>query len=127
MREREIFTASKCVEEPLFSHTFLLTISSYFAGLMLIKLISFTVFSVLLRKPQVFPSSSRNLNFFSRNTPPSIKQQISGQLQVTDCLGTGKYLGMPSMNGRKKKSIFSYLRDKIWRKIQQWLTPFKGW
>lgn len=29
-----------------------------------------------------------------------------------------KYLGIPSMIGRKKKSIFNYLRDKIWKQIQ---------
>jgi len=35
-------------------------------------------------------------------------------------MGNGKYLGMPSMVGRNKKAIFGYLRDRVWRRIQQW-------
>ncbi|KAL5162745.1 hypothetical protein HKD37_07G019792 [Glycine soja] len=48
------------------------------------------------------------------------KEEISETLGVTECLEIGKYLGMSSMIGRKKKSVFGYLRDTIWRKIQQW-------
>ncbi|MCH82487.1 RNA-directed DNA polymerase (Reverse transcriptase), partial [Trifolium medium] len=35
-------------------------------------------------------------------------------------MGTGKYLGLPSTIGRKKKAIFGYVRDRVWQKIQHW-------
>jgi len=35
-------------------------------------------------------------------------------------VGSGKYLGLPSMIGRKKKAIFSYIWDRIWKRIQSW-------
>jgi hypothetical protein len=35
-------------------------------------------------------------------------------------MGNGKYLGLPSMIGRNKKSIFSFIKDRIWKKIQNW-------
>ncbi|MCI66500.1 hypothetical protein A2U01_0087758, partial [Trifolium medium] len=30
---------------------------------------------------------------------------------VTEVIGTGKYLGMPSMIGRNKKAVFGHLKD----------------
>jgi hypothetical protein len=35
-------------------------------------------------------------------------------------LGTGNYLGLPSMVGRKKKSVFAYLKDRVWKRIDSW-------
>ncbi|PNY06371.1 ribonuclease H, partial [Trifolium pratense] len=35
-------------------------------------------------------------------------------------MGHGKYLGLPSIIGRDKKSIFSFIKDRIWKKIQSW-------
>ena len=75
-------------------------------------------------------SSSLSINlqkfeiYFSKNTNEQTKEEISETLGVTECLEIGKYLGMSSMIGRKKKSVFGYLRDTIWRKIQQWSRRF---
>ncbi|MCI00775.1 RNA-directed DNA polymerase (Reverse transcriptase), partial [Trifolium medium] len=52
--------------------------------------------------------------YFSRNTPSNIKER------VTEVLGRGRYLGMPSMIGRNKKAMFGYLKDRMWKKIQSW-------
>jgi hypothetical protein len=49
--------------------------------------------------------------YFSRNTPNDMKESISNILGVTKVLGTGRYLGMPSMIGRNKKAMFGYLRQ----------------
>jgi hypothetical protein len=54
---------------------------------------------------------SKSEVYFSRNTPTNIKDQISGILGVNEVMGTGRYLGMPSMIGRNKKAMFGYLRD----------------
>jgi hypothetical protein len=39
---------------------------------------------------------------------------------VQAVLGTGKYLGLPSMIGRSRKAIFSFIKDRIWKKINSW-------
>jgi hypothetical protein len=39
---------------------------------------------------------------------------------VRHVLGTGSYLGLPSMIGRKKKTIFAYLKDRIWKRMNSW-------
>jgi hypothetical protein len=46
-----------------------------------------------------------------------VKGNISNILEVTKELGTGQYLSMPSMVGRNKKAVFSYLRDGTWKRI----------
>ena len=35
-------------------------------------------------------------------------------------LGQGKYLGLPSLIGRKKREVFSFLREKVWQKTKEW-------
>jgi hypothetical protein len=39
---------------------------------------------------------------------------------VRHVLETGNYLGLPSMVGRKKKSVFAYLKDRVWKRINSW-------
>ncbi|XP_073121068.1 uncharacterized protein [Henckelia pumila] len=45
---------------------------------------------------------------------------LTNILTIETTLNTEKYLGMPSMMGRKKREIYGYLKEKLWRKIQQW-------
>ncbi|CAJ2669980.1 unnamed protein product [Trifolium pratense] len=45
---------------------------------------------------------------------------LAGILGVRHVLGTGIYLGLPSMVGRSKKAIFSYIKDRIWKRINSW-------
>lgn len=33
-------------------------------------------------------------------------------------LTTRRYLGLPLMVGRSKKSVFSFLKERVWKKIQ---------
>ena len=35
-------------------------------------------------------------------------------------MGTRKYLGLPSMIGRDKRSVFAFIKDRIWRRINAW-------
>lgn len=35
-------------------------------------------------------------------------------------LGNGKYLGVPSVVGRSKKSTFSYVKERVWKRISSW-------
>jgi hypothetical protein len=41
------------------------------------------------------------------------QEDLSRLMGVRHVLGTGKYLGLPSLIGRKKKDTFSYIKDRI--------------
>lgn len=56
--------------------------------------------------------------FYSRNVSEETRVGLSNLLGVRVCLGTGNYLGLPSIIGRKKKVTFNYLKD--WKKINSW-------
>ena len=46
--------------------------------------------------------------FYSKNVEQPLQQVITGILGVRAILGTGKYLGLPSMVGQSKKETFSF-------------------
>jgi hypothetical protein len=58
--------------------------------------------------------------FCSRNVHQGVKNVITNILGVQAVLGTGKYLGLPSMVGRSKKATFNFIKDRVWRKINSW-------
>jgi hypothetical protein len=43
--------------------------------------------------------------YYSKNTTGDMKEKIQSILQVTESMGSGKYLGLPSMVGRKKRQF----------------------
>lgn len=72
-----------------------------------------------MRKLQVKASTLPNLGFFfNSNVADILKEGIANILNVFDGLDIGRYLGMPSLVGRKKKAIFSFLRKKMWKRVQ---------
>jgi hypothetical protein len=58
--------------------------------------------------------------YCSRNVPTEAREAVANQLGVSQVLGTGKYLGLPSMIGRSKKSTFKFIKDRLWKKISSW-------
>lgn len=60
--------------------------------------------------------------FFSSNVRTDKQSEIKNILQVHNGIGNSKYLGLPSLIGKSKKPVFSYLKDKIWAKIKSWNT-----
>jgi ribonuclease HI len=58
--------------------------------------------------------------FFSRNLSMAAQEDLSRIMGVRHVLGTGNYLGLPSMIGRKKKNIFAYIKDRVWKRINSW-------
>ncbi|RWR76746.1 LINE-1 reverse transcriptase isogeny [Cinnamomum micranthum f. kanehirae] len=62
--------------------------------------------------------------FFSSNVPLDIRDHISSSLGVFSPLNMGRYLEAPSLIGRKKKEVFSYLRQRIWKRINGWKGKF---
>ncbi|XP_058784450.1 uncharacterized protein LOC131659256 [Vicia villosa] len=65
-----------------------------------------------------------NLNkyevFFSRNLSFPAQEDLANVMGVRHVLGTGKYLGLPSMIGRSKKATFTFIKDGIWERINYW-------
>lgn len=63
--------------------------------------------------------------FYSRNVPDTLKNNITNILGVQAILGTGKYLGMPSMIGRDRTATFAYIKDRVWQRINSWSSKNK--
>jgi len=51
--------------------------------------------------------------YCSRNVPDPLKQTLSDIVGVQAVLGTGKYLGLPSMVGRDQNATFAYMKDRV--------------
>ncbi|MCH93169.1 RNA-directed DNA polymerase (Reverse transcriptase), partial [Trifolium medium] len=58
--------------------------------------------------------------FFSRNLSIAAQDDLARLMGVKHVLGTGNYLGLPSMIGRKKRDIFAYIKDRVWKRINSW-------
>jgi hypothetical protein len=71
-------------------------------------------------------ASSQEINmtkfevFFSRNLILAAQEDLSRIMGVKHVLGIGTYLGLPSMAGRIKKSIFTFFKNHIWNRINSW-------
>ncbi|KAM7480035.1 hypothetical protein LguiA_028248 [Lonicera macranthoides] len=71
-------------------------------------------------------ASGQKINFskssilFSTNTNSEIQQNICGLLGVERTTNHGEYLGAPSLIGRNKKEVFSYVKVKAWRRMFGW-------
>ncbi|MCH96415.1 RNA-directed DNA polymerase (Reverse transcriptase) [Trifolium medium] len=48
------------------------------------------------------------------------QEDVSRVMGVRHVLGTGKYMGLPSMIGGKKKETFAYVKDRILKRINSW-------
>lgn len=58
--------------------------------------------------------------FYSSNVKRDKQCEISGILRVWNDLTQSKYLGLLSLIGRSKTSIFKFVKDKVWKKLQSW-------
>ncbi|GAU40243.1 hypothetical protein TSUD_219530 [Trifolium subterraneum] len=63
---------------------------------------------------------SKSEVFFSRNISKEAQKDLPRLMGVRHVLGTGTYLGLPSLVGRSKKNTFAYIKDRIWKKINSW-------
>ncbi|XP_058783149.1 uncharacterized protein LOC131657807 [Vicia villosa] len=63
---------------------------------------------------------SKSEVFFSRNLSVPAQEDLAKVMGVRHVLGTGIYLGLPSLIGRSKKATFSFVKDRIWKRINSW-------
>ena len=49
-----------------------------------------------------------------------MKHGIKATLGVPEIMQYEKYLGLPSLVGKRKKESFNYIKEKVWRKLQGW-------
>jgi len=57
---------------------------------------------------------------FSPNTSDDDKQGVMEALSIRSETMNERYLGLPVFVGRSRSNVFSYLKDRIWQKIQGW-------
>jgi len=61
---------------------------------------------------------------FSHKTPTALKETTKAVLLIQNEGGTGKYLGLPELIGRKKRDLFSSIVDRIKQKARSWSNRF---
>ena len=57
---------------------------------------------------------------FSKNTKSFEKNQFMASLGITTVAQNEKYLGLPMYMGRSKKRTFEYLKERVWKRLQEW-------
>ena len=116
-----IFGVSLCREGPKVTHLFFADDSLLFC-----KANSHECNSILELLEKYERASGQRINrnktqlFFSSNTNQQVRNSIKGKLGVAVSHQFDKYLGLPSFVGRGKKQSFSYIRERVWQKIQGW-------
>jgi hypothetical protein len=58
---------------------------------------------------------------FAKGRNNTTLSEIKGVLQVFYEALSERYLGMPIDVGLSVTSVFSYLKDRVWKKVQGWL------
>ena len=54
---------------------------------------------------------------FSRNTSSTVKEEVSETLRILIMDDLGRYLGMPTINGRVTKQTFKHIMDRVDRRL----------
>ena len=62
----------------------------------------------------------KSLIYFSSNTRTEQREWIKNNLGVKEVDRFESYLGLPTLIGRSKYQTFSFLKDRVWKKLQGW-------
>ena len=62
----------------------------------------------------------KSLVYFSSNTSSHKRELIKAMLGVSEMERFEAYLGLPTLVGRSKHHTFSFLKDRVWKKLQGW-------
>ncbi|GJU27805.1 hypothetical protein Tco_1166426 [Tanacetum coccineum] len=75
-------------------------------------------------------ASGQSINFsksaaiFSPNTSQELQLDLCRRLQVSFMDTKGTYLGLPTIHGRNKNELFSFILDRVLKKMQGWKQKF---
>ena len=58
--------------------------------------------------------------FFSSNTSSDMQSHIQSILEVSTIRQYEKYLGLLALVGRAEKQSFIYIKERVWKKLQEW-------
>ena len=58
--------------------------------------------------------------FFSKAVPEEMKRNIISFLGVPEIKEYEKYLGLPAVVGRNKRASLTYIKERVWAKLQGW-------
>ncbi|KAA3461526.1 reverse transcriptase [Gossypium australe] len=67
---------------------------------------------------------SKSSVFFSSNTIEAMQEEVLRILEVRPSTNMEKYLGLPSLVGRRKKDSFQALKEKVMIRIKGWCNRF---
>ena len=62
----------------------------------------------------------KSLVYFSSNTPNRQREEIMAALGVKQVEKFEACLGLPTLVGRAKYHTFSFLKDRVWKRLQGW-------
>ena len=57
---------------------------------------------------------------FSPNVHETVKAYLCSMLGMVNSSLAEKYLGVPAIIGRNIKVVFTYIKDKVWRRLCGW-------
>ncbi|KAA3477739.1 reverse transcriptase [Gossypium australe] len=66
----------------------------------------------------------KSLIYFSKNVGSDIQDQVGGILGVRVSKNLEKYLGLPTMIGRRKKQAFVDIKERFLKALQNWSLQF---
>lgn len=67
---------------------------------------------------------NKSSTFFSRNVDSITREVISDIMGIPEGVTTGKYLGLPSLIGRRKIEIMGFIKNKVVGRINSWNNKF---
>ena len=69
-------------------------------------------------------NSNKTAIFFSKNSAVIDKDQIQGVARIPVDQRYDTYLGLPALVGRSRIRAFRSIKDKVWKRLQDWKLTF---
>jgi hypothetical protein len=67
---------------------------------------------------------SKTSIFSSKNTPQEIREEIVTEAGIPVTQRYDTYLGLPALVGKSRMAAFKKLKDRVWKRLQDWKIKF---